>query len=281
MNDKIIFREMLSEIGTVAETKGNKLTVEEIKEFFKTASLTEEQMELVYGYLEANKITVEGHEKGETAKLFETQTKEEAQEEEGTEEKSEIQASESKIKVQGEDSKYLDMYLEELESISPASESEKKELYGQVLQDNPLAKSRLIEIYLSRVVALAKNYVNQGVALSDLIQEGNIGLMLTLDTMEEIAETRVEAALENGIVTALQNAVEEADSLVSAGKQIVNRVNYLNEGAKNLGEELGRRASVEELAKYMEMSEEEIADIIRVSDGEIVVLENEDKKERE
>ena len=61
MQEKIIFREMLSEIKELADEKQGRLTVEEIKDFFKNAHLDDNQMELIYQYLLGQKIRVDGY----------------------------------------------------------------------------------------------------------------------------------------------------------------------------------------------------------------------------
>lgn len=60
MEQKIIFREMLSEIKELADAKGGRLTVDQIDDFFASAQLAGEQMEMIYEYLESQKIQVEG-----------------------------------------------------------------------------------------------------------------------------------------------------------------------------------------------------------------------------
>lgn len=273
MNDKIIFREMLSEIRELAEAKGNLLTLDEINLFFKEVSLGEEQLELVYSYLEANRITIEGHSKNESIKLFE-QKEEELKVSESKEE-----MIEDKDSVSLED-KYLSMYLEELEELSKDDEKEKLELLKGLLGSDPMAKSKIIELYLPNVVEIAKQYVNKGVALSDLIQEGNIGLMLSLEEIDKSADIdSMELTIRQGIIASLEDAIEEASYTNSFNHQIISKVNFLNEGVRNLEEEMGRTVSIEELAKYLEMSKEEVEDIIRVSDDEIIVEENKEKKD--
>lgn len=273
MNDKIIFREMLTEIGELAQAKNNKLTVDEIKGYFKEISLSDKQMELVYSYLEANKIEIEGHKKNDNMKMFEV--KEEAKEQE-------IVESDEAPSQQIQDSdanRYLEMYLEELDILPVVSEKDKIALLNQAISGDSLAKSKMIEIYLKEVVEIAKNYVGKGILISDLIQEGNIGLMLAMDKIADVREVgEVDEVLREGIVSAIENVIEENEFIHIAKKQIVSKVNFLNEGVNNLEEELGRTVSIEELAKYMEMSEEEVRDIIRVSDDEIKVKENEEKK---
>lgn len=273
MNEKIIFREMLSEIRELAEAKGNKLSQEEINIFFKDVSLSEDQLELVYSYLEANRITIEGHKKNEKSKLFEQ--KEETSE---SESKEDITSDTDSIPV--EEDKYLSMYLEEIEELGNEDEKEKHKLLRGLQENDPMAKSKLIELYLPKVVDIAKQYVNKGVALSDLIQEGNIGLMLTLDQVDKDTDFEtLESTIKQGIIAALEEAIDEVSFTKSSQEQIVSKVNFLNEGVKNLEEEMGRTVSIEELAKYLEMSKEEVEDIIRVSDDEIIVEENKDKKD--
>lgn len=273
MNDKIIFREMLSEIRELAEAKGNQLSREEINIFFKDVSLSEDQLELVYSYLEANRITIEGHRKNETIKLFEPK--------EGTNEsetKEDIVSDSDSISL--EEDRYLSMYLKELEELGSDDEKEVIRLLHGLLENDPMAKSKLIELYLPKVVDLAKQYVNKGVALSDLIQEGNIGLMLTLDQMDKDTDIdTLEAMIRQGIIEELEDAIEEVSYTKSTSDQIVSKVNFLNEGVRNLEEEMGRTVSIEELAQYLEMSKEEVEDIIRVSDNEIIVEENKGKKD--
>ena len=62
MQERYIFREMLSEIKGLADQKGNRLSLDEIREFFKNAHLTEEQLQMVCAYLNEEKIQIEGYE---------------------------------------------------------------------------------------------------------------------------------------------------------------------------------------------------------------------------
>lgn len=274
MNDKIIFRELLSEIRELANAKENHLTLDEINIFFKDVSLGEEQLELVYSYLEANRITIEGHRKNEAIKLFE----EKEEETKESDSKEDIKPDSDNVSL--EDNKYLSMYLEELKEIGNDDENEKLRLLHGLIENDPMAKSKLIELYLPKVVDIAKQYVNKGVALSDLIQEGNIGLMLSLDQVDKNADINfIDVTIRQGVVTALEDAIEEVSNIKASNNQIISKVNFLNEGVRNLEEEMGRTVSIEELAKYLEMSKQEVEDLIRVSDDEIIVEENKDKKD--
>ena len=67
MSDRIIFRAMLSEIKELAEENGNRLTREQIRDFFRESNLTQEQLEMVTAYLAGEKIQIEGYEKKQEA----------------------------------------------------------------------------------------------------------------------------------------------------------------------------------------------------------------------
>jgi RNA polymerase primary sigma factor len=208
--------------------------------------------------------------------LFETQESSEAEDSEATQDPMEPSVSEED---NSEENAYLKLYLDELRTLPDLQDSEKRNLFQRAMSRDSSAKNQLIEIYLLKVVEIAKRYVNHGVLISDLIQEGNIGLMMganQLDTIDDVEQ--VDEILQTSIIEAIESVLEENELIDIAKKQMVRKVNFLNEGVKNLEEELGRTVSILELANYLEMSEEEVADIIRVSDDEIKVEENENKK---
>ena len=118
MQERYIFREMLSEIKELADQKGNVLTLDEVKEFFKNAHLTDEQLNMVCVYLIGEKIRVEGYEGPEK--------------QEQTPEKEEAGAM--------EESDCLELYQAELEEIKGLSEEEELKCFqlasaGQDLKD--------------------------------------------------------------------------------------------------------------------------------------------------
>ena len=121
MQERYIFREMLSEIKELADQKGNVLTLDEVKEFFKNAHLTDEQLNMVCVYLIGEKIRVEGYEGPEK--------------QEQTPEKEEAGAM--------EESDCLELYQAELEEIKGLSEEEELKCFQLASAGDPAAKSRL------------------------------------------------------------------------------------------------------------------------------------------
>lgn len=71
----------------------------------------------------------------------------------------------------------LGRYLDEIRGIKPVTAGEERELAGRVQAGNVQAERRLVETNLRLVVSLARRYVNRGLSLPDLIEEGNVGLL--------------------------------------------------------------------------------------------------------
>ena len=262
MQEKIIFREMLSELKAYADTKNNVLNKEEIKEFFKNANLTEEQYEFIYEYLNSQKIAVEGYQK----------TAPEMREAPDTE------VSEEEMRqVQEEEDAFLKMYLEDLaaSNIEQLSEEEELVLFNQAAGGDAMAKSRLIEQNLKNVYDLVMEYNNTQLPKSDLIQEGNVGLILVMDALKQqktLSEYR--EYMKKKIIRVLDDAEQEQKDFKHDDQQIVEQVNYLNEAIKNLEEDLERKVSLEELSAYIEMPAEEIEAILKMAGDEIELTDD-------
>lgn len=249
MQERIIFREMLSEIKALADTKGNRLTVEEIRDFFSDVGLNEEQLSLVYAYLAEQKIEVEGYE----AKL-----------ERGV-------SQEQEAGGMTEDA-YMQMYLEDLNSIPTVTEEEEEKLFLLAAAGDDASKNRLVEIYLRMVCDVAHTYSYGGVSQNDLIQEGNVALMLAihdLEIMEGLEEYRTYVY--DAVRKAMEEALTEQQDFRDLDEKIAERVNHLNESVKNLEQELEHKVSIGELSAYLEMPVEEIRDILRMAGDKIEI----------
>ena len=153
------FQKRLEELGRLAQEKENRLRTEEVREFLKDMELTEEQFQLVFAYLASRLVTVEGY----------VPAKEEREEKEA--------------KLTPEEQEFLDQYRKELEYIVSLEEEELLELCRAAEEGDGGAKARLTEQLLPEVIQAARGLAGQGLPLGDLVQEGNIGLMLAMETL--------------------------------------------------------------------------------------------------
>lgn len=251
MLEKGKFLDMLGEILEIAKTQGGSLSQEEIQEYFKGIELTKEHLDAIYAYLSENKITVKG--------FLYTPAQEEAETEQNE-----------------ADSIYLTMYLEDLAGIAPEEPEETERLYLRLRGGEEAARTRLTEVWLSRVVELARGYQNQGVFIEDLIQEGNIGLLSGIEALLERQEhLDVEEYLKESVCQCMENLIDDAMGEDDLENTVLAKTNLISEAAKVLAEDMGRVATLEELADYTKIPIEEIGDILNLSLDAVKVGEGE------
>ena len=252
MEERAEFLNRLGGLLTLAKEKGNQITIEEVENYFSDIEFTEEQMELVFDYLLSQKVVVKGY-----IKVSSSETEEE-----------ELQLTE-------EEEAYLREYMNDLKAFAKVSEAEKNSLYANALQGNQSAKDRLIEIYLKEVVQIAKEMYHKDIFLGDMIQEGNVGLILGVDMLTDVASAH--GTITEQIRQGMQMLIEEYTEVHNQGKNMVEKVTRLDESIKALTEEMGRKVSIDELAVYMGMTEEEIEDILRLTGEESEESEEEEE----
>lgn len=161
---------------------------------------------------------------------------------------------------------FYQMYLEEMEDIVPCEEEETRELLKAVKEGREEAKKRLVEGNLQTALSFAKKFEGKGVLLTDLVQEANMALIMAVDQysgMEDKAE--FDGFAGDRIKEALFAAVKEEESAEQTGEELAARVNVLQQIAQGLAEELGREATVEELAHKMKMTVGEIQGIMKMA----------------
>lgn len=147
--------------------------------------------------------------------------------------------------------------------FSPEEEDYLRTYEAELVQmkEEPLAH------LLPEVVKIAKKMYRPEIFLGDLIQEGNMGLMLALSSLEE-ENTSDETLLENARES-MQALLESQSETKMQDKKMADRVNQLDEQIKKITEEMGRKVSVDELVQILEISEEEIEDILRLAGEEL------------
>lgn len=261
MKQKIIFREMLSEVKALADSKGNQLTVQEIDDFFANTHLEKEQMELIYEYLKSQMIQVIGYDKENAKASAIISGKENAPEE------TVDSVEDNKARWGG-----IELYLEELEQIEKIDTKEELLLFQKAVSGDAVAKNRVIELYLPMVCELAGDFEGEDYLVEDLIQEGNIGLMMAVEKLEgSNSLAAFQAQLMNSVNQYMQDILKEQKDFREMGKGIAQKVNHLSEAIHNLEEELEHKVSVEELSAYLEMPMEEIKDILKMAGDELEV----------
>jgi RNA polymerase primary sigma factor len=161
---------------------------------------------------------------------------------------------------------FYQMYLEEMEDISPCTKEETEMLLKEIKEGNKEAKKRLVEGNLKTALSYAKEFDGKGVLLTDLVQEANMALMMAVDRYDgspiKDEFDRFAGDLMNEF---LLEAVQEEVSAEQTGEELAARVNVLQTVSSVLAKELGREATIEELADKMKMTVEEIHGIMKIA----------------
>ena len=154
------------------------------------------------------------------------------------------------------------VYMEELAAIPPCSEGENAELLIKIKKGDAGARERLIEGNLRRALMSVQEYINRGVPMADLIQEASMELMMLVD---EGFEDSFEKLLESRIRVRLEEVINEQKSEINIEEVMLARVNVLQEVSKELAERLGREPKLNELADRMQMTEDDVREIMKVT----------------
>nr|WP_041611355.1 RNA polymerase sigma factor RpoD/SigA [Treponema primitia] len=171
------------------------------------------------------------------------------------------------------DENILSMYLKEINKIPLLAREEEEEAARQAAKGNRASQHKLINANLRFVVNVAKKYQGQGLPLSDLISEGNIGLMNAIERYDVDKGYHFISYAVWWIRQAILKAICEKSRMI---RLPLNRANELVqiEKAKKCVQEVGSgEAEINEIARLLEMEPDHVADLINIS-RDLVSLEN-------
>lgn len=245
------FQEKLTEICKLGEKNGKKLKPEQIKNCFEGMELDRSQLIKILQYLKAQGITIEG-----------TQMEDRKEEQEPGGKSEEVN---SRVPLSPEEEAYLKEYLSEAKENS-TEEVSREELFDRLAQGDISAREALSRMYLGAAAQMAAEMKCEEIYLADLIQEANISLLMALQEEEPAHKDekwlmgRIRAGIRQAIEKQTQRKFED-DYLVSKVEKLESAVRELSEGED--GEE--SRFTVEELSVLLDMSVEEIRDVLRLT----------------
>ena len=157
------------------------------------------------------------------------------------------------------------MYLKEIGRINLLTSEEEYEYALQVEEGNEDAKRILAESNLRLVVSIAKRYVGRGMAFLDLIQEGNIGLMKAVEKFNPAKGYKFSTYATWWIRQAITRAIADQARTIRVPVHMVETINKLARVQRNLTQELNREPTEKELAEKMNISEDKIREIMKIS----------------
>lgn len=262
----------LAKLVEKAKGKNNSIEFSEIDNFCKDAKLTGDQMDMVYQYLEENRIEVlnSGEEDIDISKidkileedvLFMEPTDEELEEEE--EENIDLEAIDLLEGVGTEDP--VRMYLKEIGTVPLLSAEEELRLAKKKSEGDQNAKDRLIEANLRLVVSIAKRYTGRGMSFLDLVQEGNLGLIKGVEKFNYDKGFKLSTYATWWIRQSVTRALADQARTIRVPVHMVETINRMSKMQRKLTLELGYEPSAAELANALDMSESKVLEIMQIS----------------
>lgn len=157
------------------------------------------------------------------------------------------------------------MYLREIGRVHLLTYEEEVALAKRVEKNDKKARERLINANLRLVVSIAKKYVNRGLTLLDLIEEGNIGLMRAVVKYDWRRGYKFSTYATWWIRQAITRAIADQARTIRIPVHMVETINKFNRVSRKLMQELGREPNPEEVAIEMDVPVEKVREIIKVS----------------
>ncbi|MBK6904081.1 MAG: RNA polymerase sigma factor RpoD/SigA [Saprospirales bacterium] len=166
-------------------------------------------------------------------------------------------------KITTRESLALDKYLNDIGKIDMLTADEEADLARRIRAGDQRALERLTKANLRFVVSVAKQYQNQGLSLSDLINEGNVGLMKAAKRFDETKGFKFISYAVWWIRQSILQAIVEYSRIVRLPLNKVGSYNKVNEAYLSFIQEYEREPTNDELAELLDMSPKEVSNMLK------------------
>ena len=254
MDKKTMFNEALAKLVSYATAHDNLITMEDVKSFFNGLIDDDSQYKLIYDYLSINKIEIKGFTPSDD-NIFDDSH--------GMNAISENIAKDENGQSQ-EETDFIKMYMDDMNALQTVSDVEQAALVNKLIAGDASASTPLVESKLKKVADIAKKYCGKGVTFGDLIQEGNLELMVAVsEYTKECGDFNnyIDKRIEQGI----RNVINSQINSDRIGQHLADKLNQLDNTTSKLSKELGRVPEISELADAMGITEDEASLLLKTS----------------
>ncbi|MBL7797188.1 MAG: RNA polymerase sigma factor RpoD/SigA [Saprospiraceae bacterium] len=167
--------------------------------------------------------------------------------------------------ITNRESQSLEKYLQEIGKVDLLTPEEEVDLAKRIKQGDQIALEKLTKANLRFVVSVAKQYQNQGLSLSDLINEGNLGLIKAAQRFDETRGFKFISYAVWWIRQSILQALAEQSRIVRLPLNKVGSLNKINKAFSELEQTYEREPSPEELAEMLEITSDEVETTLGVA----------------
>jgi RNA polymerase primary sigma factor len=157
------------------------------------------------------------------------------------------------------------LYLTDIGSRALLTAEEEHHIAMQIKAGDMQARGQFVEANLKLVVSVAKRYQGRGLALEDLIQEGNLGLLRAVEKFDESRGYRFSTYAFWWIRQAMTRAIAEHGRTIRLPVHLGEKLTRLRGISLRLQQALGREPTMEEIAKQMGITEAKVQELLQVS----------------
>ncbi len=161
-------------------------------------------------------------------------------------------------RISNHESESFELYLQEVNRQPELGEADEKSLFERLAHGDVMARERLVAANLRHVLRVARQYSNKGLAVTDLVNEGNIGLIQAVDKFDASRGGRFVPFAVWHIRQAVQNAIAEQSRIVRVPAAHVSQLNRLNRLRALFEQEHQRRPNVNEMASGASIPEPDV-----------------------
>lgn len=153
------------------------------------------------------------------------------------------------------------LYLRDIGAVELLTPEEEVELADRVQKGDDEARERMIRSNLRLVVKIARDYMNYGLSLLDLINEGNMGLMKAVERFDPTKGGKLSTYSAWWIKQSIKRALANQAKTIRLPVHMVDKISKMRRATAQLRETLGREPSVEEIAEKLEVTVQRVQEM--------------------
>lgn len=152
----------------------------------------------------------------------------------------------------------LETYLREINETALLTAADERELAGKIAEGDVRARDRMVRANLRLVVNIARGYTGKGLALQDLIEEGNLGLLRAVEGFDPGMGTRFSTYASYWIKQSIKRALINSAKTIRIPAYMVELLSKWRRASARLTEELGRTPTPEEIARVLGLAKKKL-----------------------